>query len=188
MKLNILTTLTLIATLSAATEESPLAKLDWKFDGKSPEPKWTDQNDRVMGGLSEGRVAIKAGSLIFSGKLSFENNGGFASVMTNEKKYNLAGATHIKLRIKGDGRTYRLRISTDALHRRSSIVYMANFPTKAGEWQELAIPMAAFKPSHHGDALDGPLLDLSKIEEIGFLIGDQQPEAFSLEVDWMKVE
>ena len=188
MKSNIFTTFTLIATLASAAAESPLAKLDWKFDGQSSEQKWTDQNDRVMGGLSEGRVAIKEGSLIFSGKLSFKNNGGFASVMTNEQKYNLAGATHFKLRLKGDGRTYRLRISTDALHRGSSIVYLVNFPTKAGEWQELEIPMAAFKPSHHGDALDGPPLDLSKIEGIGLLIGDKQPEAFSLEVDWMKAE
>ena len=180
--------LTLISSLAASAAESPSTKLQFDFNGAASAPKWAAENDGVMGGLSEGRVVIKDGSLIFSGKLSFENNGGFASVTTNEQKHDLEGATHFKLRIKGDGRTYRLRISTDARHRGSSIVYMANFATKPGEWEEVKIPFASFKPSHHGNTLDGPALDLSKVEEIGLLIGDKQAEPFALEVDWMKAE
>ncbi len=173
--------------MNAAAEPEKI-KLNWQFNGAAEEPKWGAENDAVMGGLSAGRVVIKDGSLVFSGKLSFENNGGFASVMTNEQKYDLTGATDFKLRVKGDGRTYRFRISTDARHRGSSIVYMASFTPKAGEWGEVKIPLADFKPSHHGNTLDGPPLDLAKVEEIGFLLGDRNAEAFSLEVDWLKAE
>jgi len=180
--------LPLVLGFVANSYAADLNKLDLQFNGAAGEPKWTAENDAVMGGLSDGRVVIKEGSLVFSGKLSFENNGGFASVKTNEKKYDLSGTTDLNLRVKGDGRTYRFRISTDARHRGSSIVYMASFTTTAGEWQEVKILFAAFKPSHHGNSLDGPPLDLAKVEEIGFLLGDRNAEAFSLEVDWLRSE
>ncbi len=172
----------------AGAKEPTPAKLQMEFADQAAEPKWAAENDGVMGGKSQGRVEITGGSLIFSGTLSFENNGGFASVVTNERKHDLTGATDLKLRVKGDGRTYRLRLSTDAQHRGSSIVYMADFTTQAGKWEELKIPFSSFKPSHHGNDLEGPVLNLSKIEEIGFLIGDKRAEPFALTVDWMKTE
>jgi monofunctional biosynthetic peptidoglycan transglycosylase len=50
------------------------------------------------------------------------------------------------------------------------------------------VKFADLKPSHHGDALDGPPANLSQVEEMSFLIADKREGAFLLKIDWMKVE
>ncbi|TAG07330.1 MAG: CIA30 family protein [Verrucomicrobia bacterium] len=176
------------AAQSFGEESTAKAAFHLTFNDANDEPKWIAQNDGVMGGLSTGRPIIADGMLDFSGTLSLENNGGFSSIMTHEKKFDLTGMKQMILRVKGDGRTYRLRISTDAKHRGSSIVYMAEFPTQAGQWLEVSVPFSSMKPSHHGNDLSGPALDLTKIEEIGLLIGDKRAGDFSLKIDWMKAQ
>lgn len=158
------------------------------FTGEAAEPEWSAVNDGVMGGLSQGGPRIREGVLHFTGTLSLENNGGFSSVRTKPGNYDLSGTKAMVLRVKGDGRTYQLRISTDARHRGSRISYGAEFPTKAGEWIEVKVPFDKLVPSHHGNELAGPPLDLTKVEEMGLLIGDGKAGEFALAVDWMKAD
>lgn len=68
---------------------------------------WTSVNDGVMGGVSEGRVAVQEGLLVFEGRVSLENNGGFASARSATAALD-AAALQFKLRVRGDGRRYRL--------------------------------------------------------------------------------
>ena len=110
---------------------------------------------------------MKEGVLVFSGALSLENNGGFASVRTKGGLYNLTSADGIALRVKGDGRTYQLRLSTDARHRGSLISYQRKFETKAGEWIEVEIPFEKMKPGWRGQMLSGHVLDPSKVSQLG---------------------
>jgi monofunctional biosynthetic peptidoglycan transglycosylase len=166
----------------------PVPALFVNFTGAADEPEWAAVNDGVMGGLSQGGPRIHGGILHFAGILSLENTGGFSSVRTRPGSYNLSTTKAMLLRVMGDGRTYQLRISTDARHRGSRISYGADFPTKAGEWLEVTVPFATLTPSHHGRQLDGPPLDLSKVEEIGLLIGDGRAGDFALAVEWMKAE
>ena len=159
-----------------------------KFDGDSAEPKWTPQNDNVMGGVSKGDASVQDGSLVFKGSLSLENNGGFAQVRIQDLKVDLRGKKGMKLRVMGDGRTYQLRLATDARHRGSAIAYSVEFPTKAEQWTEVEVRFADLKISHHGDELDGPPVNLSQVEEMSFLIGDKREGPFSLKVHWMKAD
>jgi len=189
----ILSLLSAIPSPAGAADENPPPQapapaLLIEFAGAADEPEWAAVNDGVMGGLSQGGPEIRDGVLHFSGTLSLENNGGFSSARTRAGKHDLSAAKEMVLRVKGDGRTYQLRISTDARHRGSRISYGADFPTKAGEWIEVRVPFATLVPSHHGRKLEGPPLDLAKVEEIGLLIGDGKPGAFALAVDWMKTE
>jgi NADH dehydrogenase [ubiquinone] 1 alpha subcomplex assembly factor 1 len=163
-------------------------ELHLKFDGDAAEPKWTPQNDDVMGGVSKGDASVEGGSLVFTGSLSLENNGGFAQVRIRNLKQDLSGKKGVKLRVMGDGRTYQLRLATDARHRGSAISYSVEFSTKADQWTEVEVRFADLKASHHGDELDGPPANLSKVEEMSFLIGDKREGPFSLKVDWMKAE
>lgn len=157
------------------------------FSGAAGEPAWTAVNDGVMGGLSQGRATIADGQLRFWGTLSLANNGGFSSVRTTGRRFDLGGATAMILRVKGDGRTYQLRLATDARFRGSDVSYGAGFPTAAGEWTDVRIPFDSLVPTYRGKRLEGPPLDLSKVEEIGLLIGDKREGAFELLVDWIKV-
>lgn len=159
-----------------------------EFAAAADEPEWTAVNDGVMGGKSQGGPRLHEGVMHFSGTLSLENNGGFSSVRTKTRNYDLSASKAMILRVKGDGRTYQLRISTNARHRGSRISYGAEFPTKAGEWIEVKVPFDTLVPSHHGNMLAGPPLDLSKVEEIGLLIGDGKAGEFALAVEWMKAE
>ena len=75
---------------------------------------WMVINDDVMGGISQSRIELSpTATAIFSGQLSLENNGGFASIRRRAENYSLEGCTHVMLKVKGDGRTYQFRVKTD---------------------------------------------------------------------------
>ncbi len=177
-----------ITGVVAAEKAGRQTAVHLKFDGDASEPEWRAQNDDVMGGVSKGGAEIKDGILHFSGFLSLENNGGFAQVRIVGLGYDLSGKTNMKLRVMGDGRTYELRLATNARHRGSRIAYSVPFTTKAGEWSEVAVAFAGLQPSHHGQALKGPPADLSQVEEMSLLIGDKRQGPFNLKVDWIRAE
>lgn len=178
----------LSVAVGVAGDRTRPTKVDLKFDGDAGEPIWTAQNDNVMGGVSKGDAVIRDGLLHFTGSLSLENNGGFAQIRIRNLGYDLAGKKGVRMKVMGDGRTYQLRLATNARHRGSRISYSVGFPTKAGEWSEVEVSFADLKPSHHGNELDGPLADLSQVEEISLLIGDKRQGPFSLKVDWIRTE
>lgn len=164
--------------------ESMIELLDFTPD--KPEPVWMVVNDDVMGGRSSSVASIADGKLLFEGRLSLENNGGFASIRTIRQSYNLIGTSAFVLRVMGDGRDYQLRIASSARFRGSAVSYGATFQTVAGQWIEVTIPVENLKPSYRGNALSGPDLDLADVRELGLLIGDKREGEFSLSVDWIK--
>ncbi len=158
------------------------------FDNSPDEPHWIAVNDGVMGGRSSGAPTVADGTLSFKGVLSLENNGGFSSVRSVGRDFDLSGISVVVLRVRGDGRRYQLRLATDARHRGIVVSYGAGFDTAAGEWVEVRLPLAQLDPTVRGTSLPGPPLDASQIREIGFLIADKREGAFALDVDWVGVE
>ena len=154
--------------------------------------EWIAFTDQVMGGVStaEVRQHERYGSACtcLSGRTSLENNGGFSSVRTVGRSFDFSGATAVVLRVRGDGRSYQLRLATDARFRGITVSYGGEFGTEAGQWTEVRVPLADLRPSAHGFALQGPPLDASRIRELGLLIGDKREGPFRLEVDWIGVE
>ncbi len=175
-----------MSTAFANMSERRQTEFHLKFDSDANEPIWAAENDNVMGGVSTGGAEIREGMLLFTGSLSFKNNGGFAQVGIQDLACDFSGKEGMKLRVMGDGRTYELRFATNARHRGSRIAYSVELPTKAGEWTEVKLRFTDFKPSHHGNPLDGPPTDLSQIEEMSILIGDNREDPFALKVDWIK--
>ncbi len=186
--LSLLTFFPFIPAFCEGEDEKPQTEVHLKFDGDKDEPVWTAENDNVMGGNSKGGAVIRDGLLYFTGSLSLENNGGFAQVRIRDLGYDLRGKKGIEMKVMGDGRSYQLRLATNARHRGSRIAYSVEFTTKAGEWTEVDVSFADLKPSHHGNELEGPPADLSKIQEMSLFIGDKREGPFSLKVDWMKTE
>jgi NADH dehydrogenase [ubiquinone] 1 alpha subcomplex assembly factor 1 len=170
-----------------AQMQAPLKNLI-SFSNTADEPTWIAVNDSVMGGVSIGAAAISGGQLHFFGALSLENNGGFASLRTVGFRPDLTLTTAIVLRVLGDGRDYQLRVASNARFRGNAVAYSASFSTKADRWIEVEIPLAQLVPTFRGFVLDGPSLDLAKIEQIGLLIGDKREGPFSLRVDWIKTK
>lgn len=155
------------------------------FNSSSTSGKWTTVNDVVMGGVSSSKFVISEdGTATFSGTLSQDNNGGFASARTSLKNEfkDFEGAI---IRVKGDGKIYSLRFTTDKNF--DGISYQAKFKTEAGEWREYIIPLRDFKPTFRGNTLPNkPKLESKDIKQIGILIADKQFGTFELNIDWIK--
>lgn len=171
-----------LASLSQAFAETPMTPL-LNFDGRPEEPRWLAVNDGVMGGRSQGGPELVDGLLRFAGVLSLENNGGFSSVRTVGQDFDFTDAEALVLRVRGDGRTYQIRLATDARYRGIRVSYGSAFKTEAGEWIDVRLPWSTFSPSVRGVALSGPPMDRAQIRELGILIGDKREGAFQLEID-----
>ncbi|MDA7882016.1 CIA30 family protein [Akkermansiaceae bacterium] len=148
---------------------------------------WRVVDDGVMGGLSRGNFNVsKEGILSFSGDLSLENNGGFSSIRTEKVTMDLGGADGLLARVKGDGRSYKIRFGTDARYRGMEVSFMAEFKTQNGEWAEVKIPFDQFKGSFRGMELKDEVFDPTKISRVGLLLADKKPGSFGVEVDWIR--
>lgn len=149
--------------------------------------RWRSVDDSVMGGVSQGGIALSDnGTGVFQGLLSLENNGGFSSIRRDASGHDFSDAASIIARVKGDGRRYQLRLNTlDA----NSVTYRATFDTEADAWQTVAVPLADFEPVFRGSVVDSaPPLRANGIYEVGFLIADKRSGDFRLEIDWIAAE
>lgn len=157
-----------------------------EFDGKDG-LDWQVVNDGVMGGLSEGKLTPNpAGTMTFSGMLSLENNGGFSTIRSGPLKLDLSSHLGLRLRVKGDGRTYQMRLATDAVFRGMEVSFGAEFGTQKGEWVEVEVPFADFKGSFRGLDLPNERLDTSKVRRVSILIGDKKQAPFKVELDFIR--
>lgn len=141
--------------------------------------EWVVVNDNVMGGRSLGGFEIDAGEVRFTGSTN-TNGGGFSSIRTRPVRVDLSGHAGIELRVKGDGRRYTWRLTTDARWQGREVAYWADFETVAGRWTTVAIPFSSFVPRFRGSRLPGPPLDPRHITGMGLMIYDGQDGAFEL--------
>lgn len=158
------------------------------FDFNSPESsgEWRIINDVVMGGVSKSSfVLTENGGAKFSGTLSPDNNGGFASVRANVDQDDLNEFAGVIIKVKGDGNLYNLRFRTDQNF--DGVSYQARFKPDNKEWKEFKIPFKDFIPTFRGRTIpDQPLLESKNIKQIGILIADKQFGEFGLNIDWIK--
>ena len=145
---------------------------------------WYIVNDDVMGGISKSYLSInEEKNLIFNGYLSLENNGGFASSRLSFNKETLTGIKSFKMRIKGDGNIYKLRLRQN--NRRAS--YSCDFKSLKDKWIEIDISLEDFKPSWRGYYYsDYPDLEIEEISSMGIQISDKQEGNFKLEIKYIK--
>lgn len=149
---------------------------------------WQAVDDRIMGGCSQSHPEhIENIGLRFTGRVSFENNGGFASIRSKSGNWDLSRYAGLKLRLRGDGKTYKLSLRTDIFF--DGISYQVAFTTAKDEWQEISLPFATFTPTHHGIKLTSVApLNTVNIKSFGLFIADRQEGPFQLDVDWIKGE
>lgn len=139
-------------------------------------------NDGVMGGLSQGTIEMTQNdSLLFKGNISLQNNGGFSSFRIAGKLWDLSAWKGVEILVKGDGRTYGLRATTDETFLRSSVSFTADFKTVKDEWVKLQIPFSKMKASWRGRKLDRNF-DPAQIKGLGIILADKQAGKFALEI------
>ncbi|MDE0835739.1 MAG: CIA30 family protein [Akkermansiaceae bacterium] len=148
---------------------------------------WRVVNDGVMGGLSKGKLEISDnGILTFSGNLSLKNNGGFSSLRSDDISLDLSKADGLALRVKGDGRSYQIRLGTKSRFRGMEVSFMAEFPTKKDKWTELEIPFSKLEGTFRGMRLKNEKFNPAQVRRIGLLLADKKPGSFGIQVDWIR--
>ena len=156
------------------------------FVSPDEQGRWEIINDAVMGGVSSSRISIiENKAALFQGNVSLENFGGFASMRSHPRKFELAGCKGLIVRVKGDGKNYRLRLRMDDTY--EGIAYQAPFSTEQDTWITARLSFDAFTPVFRGRIInDAAQLDVHSIRRIGFMIADKQAGPFRLEIEWIK--
>ena len=159
------------------------------FEFKTPKSvqSWHPENDVVMGGVSDSTLtyvqdAREKGVAYFRGHVSLENGGGFAQVLYDQTTFDLTGFQGVELRVKGDNKTYELRLETAA----ERVAYAHAFVAE-DEWHKVKLDFADFEPTFHGKpVLNAPALDLATVRTVGILIADEQAGPFALRISEVK--
>ncbi len=183
---------------TAASKYLPTPTKSLLFDFTQPDSQiqatWGAVDDVVMGGISESRIRLTDGYAVFSGDVSTENSGGFASVRTRnfEPSFNLSNYTGIELRVKGDGQRYKLFVRTEA--KWDGVGYAYSFNTSSTEWTTIHIAFKDLVPVFRAKTVENaPPIDSSQICSFQLMLSkfeyDKQlnphftPGLFSLQIE-----
>lgn len=132
--------------------------------------RWELLSDRVMGGVSSGRIAreIVSGrkAIRMQGDVSLANNGGFIQMALDLDPMGAAVDCHafagIAIEVAGNGESYGLHLRSADLTRPWQS-FRQVFEARE-DWRELRLPFSGFVP-HRTDAL----LDLTRIRRLGLV-------------------
>jgi hypothetical protein len=148
--------------------------------------QWRIVNDDVMGGISSSKAIIKDDKITFSGNVSLDNNGGFASLRSPVKNYTFENFSGIEIKIMGDGKRYSISMKETTYF--SGYFYTSSFETKKDQWIIVQIPFNQLKLYYFGKETNSTKkIPLNNIKEISLLIGNKQEGDFSAEVDYIKL-
>lgn len=161
-------------------------KVLYDFTQGSSIEQWRPVNDTVMGGRSRSTAQkAKSGSLRFTGIVSLDNNGGFASLRSFGPVHDLAAYDGLILRLRGDGQRYYFNLRNSQGFAAPN--FRLAFDTQSGQWSEVYIPFSQLQAVWRGQSYPYPVtFDPSRIVSMGILIADKQQGPFELEIEWIK--
>ncbi|MEY3867247.1 MAG: hypothetical protein RLZZ338_1138 [Cyanobacteriota bacterium] len=191
-----------VKNLVNATRNSLMKAQDqiiFDFTQPSPEFKenWGSLDDVVMGGVSESSIRLINKTALFSGYVSTQNSGGFVSARSRNftPPLNIGKYQGIELRVKGDGKRYKLIIRSE--DKWDGLGYCYSFDTVYNIWMSVIIPFdqlipviraktvknaAPFDPTH----ITSFQLMHSKFEYDGALNPKFEAGIFQLEIESIK--
>ena len=182
-----------LQTTAPVSPQSPMSSVLFEFRDPGSVVGWSSIDDSVMGGISASTTTWAesdgSGSLLFSGRMTTERNGGFTSTLgpADSRLGSLAsGAISLGIKAVGDGRTYvlQLRAGQSGQDR-----WIARFTPKStfGEGLEnfVSVPLDSFEPVNRFLRPTTPSapLDPATIEQIGIYLIDGQVGNFRLAIE-----
>ncbi len=165
--------------------QQPDVRILFDFSDPADVLRWQPVDDVVMGGRSgSGMQFVEPGVARFSGVVSLENNGGFASVRSRPQRVDLSDCTAILMQVRGDGKHYKFRLRDTPGF--DGVLYEQPFVASA-TWQVIAFALDRFRATRRGRAVpEAAPLNLAQIHSFGILIGDKQEGCFWLELGWIR--
>jgi len=170
-------------TLPPTTSPSdPTSTVLFDFSNQDATSDWFNQNDTVMGGVSDSATTWVDGQLVFSGNLSLDNNGGFTSTfgpINDQLPTLMSGAKAIVVAARGDGKTYLMQIRNYDNTR-----YIQRFTTVADVEQDYVLPLADFESVDWRLSVipNATPIDTATISQLGFYLLDKQVGPFEIAI------
>ena len=199
-------------TIAAPAGETTMTDTDgctvlFDFTRADDRDAWRVQNDTVMGGNSRGRIERTADSLVFTGDL-VTRDGGFVQMQAPLPDDALTDMTGLRLVAAGDGRPWRVRITTDTRVPRSAmsgrgeaaigesgvgmdgprVAFAA--PVRdlgRGDPAPATVSMADPEPSVRGRPVPGAVWEADRARSMGLILSDGRDAPFRLMVRRIEV-
>ncbi len=182
----------LLAVVTGAIQpkEQPLVNFN---DPAAPQSRWYSVDDGVMGGVSSSQWRLTGDRALFTGQVSTDNNGGFASVRSPnyEPPLDLSHADGIELRVQGDGKRYKFIARCE--NQWDGLSFCYSFDTFNHHPQTVKIPFEKLIPVFRAKTVSEQAFDSSKVyalqlmhskfEYDGGLNPSFSPGTFGLEVE-----
>ncbi len=159
-------------------------KIDFglKKDGKN----WQVVNDGVMGGLSQGNAVLTENTVLFKGKVSLDNNGGFSSLRSSYSKKELSNYKEVEIKYRSTGISMAMSFSV------SRRWYIPNYKTSLqgtkGKWKTVSFKLSELRKHYIGKAMDETLDEEAqkKIIRYGFITDEKKYGDFEFEIDYIE--
>ena len=177
-----MTATTMTATIAPTTTMRSTTSVLFDFSDPSSATDWFNQNDTVMGGVSDSASTWVDGHLVFSGNLSLDNNGGFTSTfgpIDEQLPALMSGANAIVVTARGDSQTYLMQIRNNDNTR-----YIQRFTTVADIEQSYILPIADFvSVDWRLSPIAGAApMNVANVVQIGFYLLDKQVGPFEIAI------
>lgn len=187
----------------------PTEKLLFSFATPSDIARWRAFSDAEYGGSSTAQLARcedDKEAATFSGRYSTSIDGdnetllqrsGFCGITSKAEEgvyCNLDDFNTLVLRVRGDGRKYIANLRTENWvvgQARNHDIYQAFLFARAGEWQDVEIPLSRFLLTWKGRVVDELVhMNRQRVTSVGLSLagGSQlQPDGeFRLDIRWIK--
>lgn len=174
---------TLFLFLGLLTYTSPMI---FDFGKEKDGADWMIVNDGVMGGLSRGKIEYTENSLIFSGSVSLENNGGFTSFRSPYSRYDLAA--HDKIEIKYRSKGLDCALSIDQYRRFWRPNHKMSIPSSKGEWVTVTTSLSELGQYEMGRKTGRTMSENASRNTIrlGLITDAKEVGSFTLEIEYIK--
>ncbi|ETV90289.1 hypothetical protein H310_14889 [Aphanomyces invadans] len=197
---SILSTKQMLGMKIAVSTDMPI----FEFNSPDSVKDWLVSSDQAIGGAStctfkhEPRRADddpESGAAIFSGKLSLSLQpteqhvvrSGYCAIRGNVPRHlMLHGYEGLAMRIKTDGRVYRINAQADSWNPHD--LFMGFLKAPPNEWVEAELKFSDFILTSRGyTQVDDPSkLNPSKLAKIGIALADDKEGEFEFAIEWIK--
>lgn len=158
------------------------------FGIKKDGSDWRTVNDSVMGGVSNGSHQLSKDALEFSGKISFDNNGGFSSVRGPYGDFDFSSYDKVSIRYSLEGLDMALTLERERPYYKPK--FRVTLPKTGGGWTTAEWSLDEFKEYVVGRATGRTISkdQLASIIRIGFINSEKAEKNFSMKIDYISFQ
>lgn len=146
---------------------------------------WLVVNDDVMGGRSDGGATFADSVMTFTGTINTDG-GGFASLRLPIDEGTLADVEVVRMRVRSDGRSYKLTMRDSLEGRDNRTSHQAPIPMSTpGEWSVVDVSLSDLTANVFGRSVETDPFVPELGNRIGLMMSDGVDGDFELDLDWI---